>query len=175
MHTTTSIPNPTSFTSAPLRNRMRVELNAPVPEVWALVGNLERLPEYSAGLDRVDVKKNASGQPEEYTCYFKPMAEGGPGPVARERFRWREPNQGWASVESGPSDFGTKNSLHMVTLSPSGEGTLVDWKVHYDAADLEMNRSELDKSFADISNRLVARFGGRVVERYVEGTPAKTK
>jgi hypothetical protein len=39
-------------TSAPLRHRLRHELNAPVPDVWALVGRHERLHEYSAGMAR---------------------------------------------------------------------------------------------------------------------------
>lgn len=164
-----TIPSPASSTSAPLRNRMRVELHAPVPEVWGLVGDIARLPEYSAGLERVDVKKGPSGAPEEYVCYFKPIEEGAFGAVARDLVRWYEPNRGWASIDAEPNDFGTKNSLHMVMLAPTERGTIVEWFAHYDAMDLETNRSELDKAYADIAERLIQRFGGRVIERYVEG------
>jgi carbon monoxide dehydrogenase subunit G len=170
MKTETAIPNPASLTTAPVRNRMRVELHAPVHEVWALVGDIGRLPEYSAGLERVDVKKNRNGAPEEYTCHFKPVQEGGAGAVARDLVRWHEPNRGWASVDAEPNDFGTKNSLHLVTVSPSQVGTLVNWQAHYDAVELEMNRRELDRALADIAERLIARFGGHVIERYVEGS-----
>lgn len=37
-----------------------------------------------------------------------------------------------------------------------------------DAVDLEMNRAEFDQAFADIGENLVRRFGGRIMERYVE-------
>jgi hypothetical protein len=50
------------LTAAPLRNRVRIELQAPVAEVWALVGSLERYPEYSAGLERVDVTRGGNGR-----------------------------------------------------------------------------------------------------------------
>ncbi|MGH9198363.1 MAG: SRPBCC family protein, partial [Acidimicrobiia bacterium] len=48
------VPPVSSFTTSPLRNRMRVELKAPVTEVWSLIGNLARFPEYSSGLERVE-------------------------------------------------------------------------------------------------------------------------
>jgi len=162
-------PSASTFTSAPLRHRWRVELDASVPEVWTLVGDLTRLPEYSSGLERVEVKKDPSGEPLEYVCHFKGMEEGSSGPVNRDLIRWHMPNRGWASVGEEPNDFGLKNSLHLVTLETSGRGTVLNWVAHYEAADLDTNRSELDKAFADIADHLIARFGGRVVERYLDG------
>jgi hypothetical protein len=164
MNTDTPVPDPSSFTSAPMRNQMRVQLNAPVSEIWALVGDIGRLPDYSGGLERVEVKKTSSGAPEEYTCHFKPTEPGGPGAVARDIVRWYEPNRGWASTDAEPNDFGTKNSLHIVTVSLANGGTLLDWRAHYDAPDLETNRTELNKALGDIAQRLIARFGGRVLE-----------
>jgi carbon monoxide dehydrogenase subunit G len=64
-------------------------------------------------------------------------------------------------VGEEPNDFGLKNSLHLVTLEPSGQGTVLNWVAHYDAADLDTNRSELDRALSDIADRLIARFGGR--------------
>jgi hypothetical protein len=46
------VPSASDFTSSPLRNRIRVELDAPVSEVWELLGDLSRFPEYSEGLER---------------------------------------------------------------------------------------------------------------------------
>lgn len=46
------VPSASDFTSSPLRNRIRVELEAPVSTVWELVGDLSRFPEYSVGLER---------------------------------------------------------------------------------------------------------------------------
>jgi hypothetical protein len=49
-----SVPSASEFTSSPLRNRLRLELDAPVSEVWELLGDLSRFPEYSVGLERVE-------------------------------------------------------------------------------------------------------------------------
>jgi hypothetical protein len=40
-----SPPSVSTLTSAPRRNHLRVELRAPVPDVWALVGDVGRLPD----------------------------------------------------------------------------------------------------------------------------------
>jgi hypothetical protein len=47
-----------------------MELDAPVSEVWKLMGDLSRFPEYSAGLERVEAKTDENGRCIEYTCYF---------------------------------------------------------------------------------------------------------
>lgn len=169
MTTDTPIPNAATFTSAPLRNRIRVALNTPVSKVWALVGDLARYPEYSAGLERVDVTKNSSGESTEYVCHFKPLQQGGDGFSHRELIRWHEPNRGYASVAEEPNAFGLTNALTLVTLQPSKEGSVMTWEQYYDAGDLDMSRAEFDRALADIAERLIARFGGRVTERYVEG------
>lgn len=51
-------------------------LKRPAEDVWSLVGDRSRLPEYSAGLERVDAKTNDRGACTEYTCHFKPRAAG---------------------------------------------------------------------------------------------------
>lgn len=165
----TDIPTATTFTSAPLHNRLRVELKAPVSEVWALLGDLSRFPEYSAGLERVEVQKNASGRHTGYVCHFRPQEEGGESILHREIIRWYEPNRGFASISEEPNAFGLTNSLTLMALEPSKQGTLVTWAQYYDAADLDMNRAGFDQALEDITARLVARFGGRAVERYVDG------
>lgn len=43
------------------------------------------------------------------------------------------------------------------------------WEEYHDSADLPVARASFDDGIADIAARLVARFGGRVVERYVDG------
>ncbi|MCI0562747.1 MAG: SRPBCC family protein [Nitrososphaera sp.] len=162
------VPAASTFTSSPLRNRIRVELKAPVSEVWALIGNLTRFPEYSSGLERVEVKKDSSGTSKEYVCHFKPLEEGGERIVSRELIRWYEPNRGYASSGAGGDAFGLTNDLHLATLEPWQEGTLLTWDEYYDAQDLEMMKAHFDHALADIAENLIRRFGGRVVERYVE-------
>ena len=45
----TALPSASEFTSSPLRNRVRVELDAPVSEVWELMGDLSRYPGVQRG------------------------------------------------------------------------------------------------------------------------------
>ena len=46
---TSGVPSASEFTSSPLRNRLRVELDAPVSEVWELMGDLSRLSRVQRG------------------------------------------------------------------------------------------------------------------------------
>lgn len=164
----TDIPSPASFTSAPLRNRVRVELNAPVREVWALVGDPGRMAEYSAGLARVETQRDASGRLEGYTCTFKPMAPDEQGIVSSDRMRYWLPEVGWASSGVDHDAFGLSNDLNTITLARSAAGTIVTWEVYYDAEDVAMMKGHFDEALADIAANLVRRYGGRVAERYIE-------
>lgn len=159
------------FTSSPLRNRVRVELKAPVKEVWALIGNLSRFPEYSSGLEKVEAMVSAHGTPANYVCHFKPLEAGGERIVSREIIRWYEPNRGYASSGEQSDAFGLKNDLHLVTVEASKAGTLLTWDEYYDAQDLKMMEAHFDQALADIGKNLARRFGGRLVERYVESQP----
>jgi len=165
-----------SLTPARQRQRMRVALDAPADQVWALVGDLARLPEYSAGLERVDVKSDSQGMPVEFVCHFKPQQAGQAGLVLRDLLRWYEPGRGWASTGAEEVDaFGIRNSLHCVMVEHSGRGTLVTWVAHYDADDegsLAAYGDSLDEAYSDIAARLIARFGGRVLERCADPGPA---
>lgn len=163
-----SIPSASTFTSAPLRNQIRVELEASGSEVWALIGDPSRYPEYSSGLERVEARKNSNGVFAEYVCHFKPQAEGEAGIVHRVQIPWYEPNRGYASIDEAPNAFGTTNALTLVTLEPSKESTIATWGMYYHAGDLAMNRASLDQALADIGKNLVSRFGGAILERYVD-------
>jgi Polyketide cyclase / dehydrase and lipid transport len=156
-------PSVSEFTSSPLRNRLRVELDAPVSEVWELMGDLSRYPEYSVGLERVEAKTDEDGRCIEYTCYFKPLEEGAEGAVSRDVMRWYEPNRGYLSVEVEGG-----NAVVLMTLDPIPGGTLVTNDMHFDAEDLDAAKTALDEAFADIAQNLIARFRGRLIERYVE-------
>lgn len=164
------IPRATTFTSAPLRNRVRADLDAAVSDVWSLVGDLARFPEYSSGLERVEAIKDSNGTLTEYVCHFKPQAEGGEAITHCEFVRWYEPNAGYASSGEEDNAFGLTNDLNMVTLEASKDGTIVTWEVYFDAEDVNANKASFDHALADIAERLIARFGGRLVERYVEET-----
>ena len=162
------VPVASTFTSSPLRNRIRVELKAPISSVWALIGNLNRFPEYSFGLEKVEAKEDSSGKCTEYLCHFKPQEEGRERILHRELMRWYEPNRGFASMAEEGNAFGLTNSLTLVTFEPSKDGTIVTWDQYYDAGDLDMNKEVFDQALADIGENLVRRFGGKLIERYVE-------
>jgi hypothetical protein len=164
----TAAPLASQFTAAPLRNRVRAQLGAPGADVWALVGDLTRFPEYSAGLARVDATLDAGGRCIEYVCHFKPMAPGEAGIVSRELIRWWDPPHGYASSGAGGDAFGLTADLNLVVLEPARSGTLLTIDQYYEAADLAMMKGHFDDALRDIGDNLVGRFGGRVTERYVE-------
>jgi hypothetical protein len=164
---TTLVPSVTTFTSAPLRHRLRAELQAPVSEVWALVGQHARLPEYSAGISAVELEESRGSRVR--VCHFRAPDGSGNGPALRETIRWEAAGVGHATSAEPGNVFGLSNSLSLVTVEPAGAGTLLTWLEHYDNADLPGARASFDDGLADIATRLVARFGGRVVERYVDG------
>jgi ketosteroid isomerase-like protein len=155
-----------NLTPAPLRNRVRVELDSPLTEVWALIGDLARFPEYSAGLERVDPTLATGGRCTEYVCHFKPVVEGQPGIVERNVMRWYEPNQGYASSGEPDNAFGLREDLNVVTLQPASGGTLLTWDEYFEAQDVAGMRASFDQALVDTANRLIARFGGRLIERF---------
>jgi carbon monoxide dehydrogenase subunit G len=165
--TTHEVPSASAFTSSPLRNRIRVELDAPVSDVWKLLGDLSRFPEYSSGLERVEAVVDGDGRCVEYTCHFKPVEEGGEGAVSRDVMKWYEPNRGYLSVEVGGS-WGGGGTVALTTLEPVPRGTRVSFDTHFDAEDLAAAKTHLDVALVDIAQNLIARFGGRVTEHYVE-------
>lgn len=154
--------------SSSLRNRLRVRLNASPNEVWALVGDLSRFPEYSQGLDMVDAEVDASGVSTGYVCHFKPMQDGAEGIVHHERMSWWEPPRGWASIADEDNPFGLIDSLTLVTLERSEGDAVLMWDQYYDAQDLDMMRVVFDEALNDIGANLVRIFGGDVVERSVD-------
>lgn len=156
------------FTSSPLRNRLRLELSASSGEVWALIGDLSRFPEYSSGLARVEAVRDSSGALVEYVCHFKAREPGEPGIVERNPILWYQPNRGYASSGEPGNAFGLESDLNLVTIEPSARGTILTWDEYYDGQDLEMLKAEFDTAFADSAEHLIRRFGGTVLQRYVE-------
>ena len=160
-------PSASEFTSSPLRNRILVKLAAPVSEVWELVGDLSRFPEYSVGLERVETVQDEDGRCVEYTCYFKPLEEGSEGAVSRDLMKWYEPNRGYLSIEA-ESSWGGGNTVALTTLDSIPRGTRLTYDVHFDAEDLDAAKTYFDEALADIADNLAARFGGSIIDRYVE-------
>jgi hypothetical protein len=137
--------------------------------VWELTGDLSRFPYYSEGLERVEVVQDEDGSCLEYTCYFKPVEVEGESlsAVSRDVMKWYEPRRGYLSVEVA-GDAGTEGAVAFVTLDPTADGTRVTYEMYYDAEDVSTMKAHLNEVFADMADRLIGRFGGRVIERYVE-------
>lgn len=162
------VPSADELVSSPLRHRIHLELDAPGAEVWALVGDVARFPEYSAGLDRVEATWDATGGCTEYLCHFEPREVGGPGIDHRELIRWYEPNHGFASSAEEPNAFGLVDALTLVILEPMAAGTRLTWEQYYQAEEPDMMRAEFDGALLDIAGNLIARFGGRTIDRHDE-------
>jgi hypothetical protein len=160
------IPSPADFTSAPLRHRLKVELHGRLADVWALVGDHERLSEYSAGISQVELATDRNAR----TCFFLAPDGTSEGIVLREIIRWEAPMVGYATSALVPNDFGLTNDLALVTLAAVAGVTALTWEQYYDHPDLPMMRANFDEGLVDIGQRLTDRFGGRIVERYVDET-----
>lgn len=168
MTTETAIPDVKTLTSAPLRHRLRIELNAAVTEVWTLVGNHARMPEYSAGIASVEIEREKDGT-RVRVCKFRSPDGHGDGPTMRERVRWEATNMGYATMGDPGNPFGLQDNVELVTVAPASGGTMLTWDEYYNNADLPAARASFDDGLSDIAARLMARFGGRVVERFVDG------
>ena len=168
--TNVALPTTDKWVKSPVRNRLVVELNKPISAVWTLVGDPANMPRYSAGLDSVTTKTE-NGKCTQYTCYFKPMKEGEPGYVHTDNMLWQEENRGWASRTPEPNEMGYTDYMSLLTLEETDGKTKLTWSMtcnHEKAEMIEMNKQGLIQAFDDIGNQLVTRFGGKVIENYVE-------
>ena len=168
------LPTADKWVTSPIRNRLTLELGRPISEVYALIGDPGNMPKFSSGLDSVTTKM-ANGKCTSYTCYFKPAKEGEDGYVHTDNMIWQEPNQGWASRTPEPNEYGFTQYLSLTTLEEKEGKTIVRWYMHFNHEKpdmIDMNKAGLEQAFDDIGNQLVNRFGGRIVENFVEGKSA---
>lgn len=169
--TTVLLPAASIFVTSPVRNRLVLELNKPVSEVWAIIGDPAKMPTYSAGLAKVETMLATDGKCTEYTCYFKPMEEGGKETVHTAKMLWYESKKGWASLDNEPNEFGLEQSLTLITMEQQGDKTIVSWSMHFNCNTgkmITMNKTSLEQALFDIGNNLVGKFGGKIVENFVE-------
>ncbi len=165
-------PRASDFVASPLRNSITLELNASVNEVWALIGKLERMPEYSSGLKRLDANYNPEKECTDYTCYFHPMEEGGEVTNHSETILWYEANKGYASLADEPNLFGLQQSLGIITLKKKGGKTVLQWDTHFTGESeevIKMNIAGFEQALnVDIAQNLINRFGGKLLENYIQ-------
>jgi carbon monoxide dehydrogenase subunit G len=167
---TMALPTTDKWVKSPIRNRLVVELDKSLSEVWALVGDPANMPKFSAGLDSVTTKTE-NGKCTQYTCYFKPMKEGEPGYVHTDNMLWQEENRGWASRTPEPNEMGYTDYMSLLTLEDVNGKTKLTWAMtgnHEKAEMIEMNKQGLVQAYDDIGKQLVEKFGGKIIENYVE-------
>ncbi|MFN3405296.1 MAG: SRPBCC family protein [Cytophagaceae bacterium] len=166
------LPTADIWVKSPLRNCLKLKLYANVQEVWAIVGDPRKMPEYSEGLSKVEAEFDDKGNCNGYTCYFKPMEGEKEGVVHHSNMKWYEKNKGWASVDPDDNPFGMLQSLSLMTVQPQPEGTVFTWQFHFNCENEEMlnyNKDGYKKALDDIAQRLIKMFGGTVIENYMEG------
>lgn len=159
------LPDPAVYTTAPLRNRITVELTAPVGEVWELVGDHRRLPEYSAGIESVDVAAEDGAR----TCRFRATDETASIDLT-ERIRWHIPQIGYSASAAEPNPFQLTDDLSVVTVSPTDAGTVFEWAQYFNSPDLPAAVRSFDQGLVDIAEHLIARFGGQLREHWARST-----
>jgi hypothetical protein len=69
-------------------------------------------------------------------------------------------------VEVGGSFGG--NAVALMTLDPISTGTRLTYDMHFEADDLAWMKAHIDEAMTAMAKAVVDRFGGRLVERYVE-------
>lgn len=161
----TRLPEPSEYTSAPLRNRIQLHLNAPVDTVWALVGDHGRLPEYSGGIETVTVAPDGSSR----TCRFRAVDDT-PSVDLTERIRWEIPVVGYSASVVEPNPFLLTGDLSVVTVTATDTGTAFEWAQYFDSADVAAAVRSFDQGLVDMAERLIARFGGELSEQWAQGS-----
>ncbi len=170
--TSVAFPTADKWVKSTLRNRLKLELIAPIDEVWALVGDPANMPKYSEGLEKVETQFDMKGNCTGYTCFFKPMPDENEGIVHHTSIAWHEENKGWASIDPDDNPFGMLQSLSLMTLAPNNGNTIFIWQFHFNCENEDMinfNKGGYKKALDDISERLIKQFGGTQLENYVEG------
>lgn len=159
-------PSADNWVTSPLRNGIKVELNASVDEVWKFVANPANIFSDCCGVNKVELKTNDSGECTEYTIYYE-SEDGGKDMPARSAMVWYEPCKGWASLDEEPHPMDFEQSLLLVTMEEKEEKTVLNWSMYYDIANdemLQMFITGLDQSLkGEVAQILIKRFGGRLI------------
>ena len=150
---------PGSLAKAPLRNDVKVVLDAPMEEVWAIVSDHLQLPSYSAGIREVVLADSCHGPGGGVgctrTCSFHE------GPTIAETVVFVEEPYALATRGVQPNEYQLTNDLTLVTLRPLGDDrTEFWWRQYYNHPQLEEMRPVFDEALRDLGQRLVQRFGG---------------
>lgn len=159
-------PSADKWVTSPLRNSIKIELNAPVSEVWKVVANPANIFSNCCGVNNVEPKTNDSGKCTKYTIHYE-SEDGGENMVACSTMVWYEPNQGWASLDNDPHPMGFEQSLLLITIEQKEEKSVLSWNMHYNIENdeaLQMFITGLDQSLKEeIAQLLIQKFDGGII------------
>ena len=162
-----AFPTAEKWVKSPLRNRIKLELNAPIDEVWAVVGDPAKVLIYSSDLSKVETKTDDSGTPTEYTLFYKPCEETGAEETVHSKVLWYEANKGWAALDEEPNGYGLQQSLLLITVEQQNNKTIINWNMHYDSESneaLQMLTTSLEQLLkSEIAEQLIKTFGGSIL------------
>jgi uncharacterized protein YndB with AHSA1/START domain len=140
------------FTTAPLRADVLVRVDGSREEVFNLINNFERMPEWMPGLHAVAVDNSMAASPNGEgcvrTCSF-PFGD------VSEKIVY---NDGWRRLAYSMTDdntLGYSNHLAVVTVFEDGDVTLVSWQYYFDHASAEQEGAKLQKG----ASMVLARIG----------------
>jgi len=122
------------------------------------------MPEYSEGIERVVLSDDGRSR----VCYFPPASSDAEGLVLREHIRWEVPNVGYSTSRGGWEHVRPRERRVGCERESADERDAVRVDQYYDHANLAGMRASFDAGLVDMGDRLVARFGGRFVRRYVD-------
>lgn len=163
-------PTADKWVKSPLRNNIKIELNAPINEVWAVVGDPAKILTYSSGLNKIETKTDASGKCTEYTCFYPSNGENKEETI-HAKMLWHEANKGWASLDEEPNTFGFRQSLALITVEQKENKTILNWDMHYNNESdeiLQMYITSLEQALTDeIARQLTHKFGGSILDSYI--------
>ena len=159
-------PSADKWVTGSLRNSIKIELNAPVNEVWKVVSNPVDIFSKCSGVNNVVSKTDDLGRCTEYTIDYE-SENGGEDMIAHSTMVWYEPNQGWASLDDDLHPMGFEQSLLLITIEQEEEKSVLSWNMYYDIKNNEMLQmfiEGLDQSLKEeVAQLFIQKFGGRII------------
>lgn len=159
-------PSTNRWVTSPLRNNIKIELNALVNDVWMAIANPMDIFSNCCGVNHVESIIDDLGNCSEYTTYYE-SENSSENIAARSTMVWYEPNQGWASLDDYPHPMGFEQSLIIITVEKKENKSILNWSMHYDIENNEMLQifiKELDQSLKkEVSRYFIQKLGGRII------------
>ena len=159
-------PTADKWVKSPLRNRLELELNAPINEVWEFAGDPGKILTCISGLNKVEIKTDALGTYTGYTCFYYSSGDSIEATV-QAKMLWHQAHKGWASLDDEPNDFGFQQSLSLITFRPKDTGTILSWDMHYNNESdevLQVSIVSLEQVLrGEIAPQLIKKFGGSIL------------